>query len=249
MDEIPPPQGKERELNRDPYEVLGVKRGASEEEITRAYRRLAKKYHPDLNPGDKTAAEKMSEINAAYDLIKSGNADSYGNSYGNTYGNAGRNTSSGGGGYTYNPFGGFNPFERTYSYGDAYGSDDASRMESVRVLLNNGRYHQALSLLSFIGTRDGRWYYYNAIANFGVGQRIAALESAKTACEKEPYNEDYKALYEKLSGMGNAYREESEGYGRPRFRLPNTCLWCCILDFLCMLCSGGSSFFPFIFCC
>ena len=57
---------------RDPYEVLGVPRGASEEEVTKAYRALAKKYHPDLNPGDATAAARMSEINEAYDRIQKG---------------------------------------------------------------------------------------------------------------------------------------------------------------------------------
>ena len=57
-------------MARDPYEVLGVPHGASEEEIKNAYRRLAKRYHPDLNPGDPTAAQKMNEVNAAYDQIK-----------------------------------------------------------------------------------------------------------------------------------------------------------------------------------
>lgn len=59
----------------NPYKILGVPDGASEEECTKAYKRLAKKYHPDLNPDDKAAAEKMAEINAAFDQIKNGTAN------------------------------------------------------------------------------------------------------------------------------------------------------------------------------
>ena len=54
----------------DPYEVLGVDRNASDDEIKRAYRRLARQFHPDANPDDPAAAKKMQEINAAYDQIK-----------------------------------------------------------------------------------------------------------------------------------------------------------------------------------
>ncbi len=62
-------------MGADPFQILGVSPNASEDEIRQAYRRLAKKYHPDLNPGDATAAQKMNEINAAYDAIK--NPQSY----------------------------------------------------------------------------------------------------------------------------------------------------------------------------
>ncbi len=54
---------------RDYYEVLGLKKGASEEEIKKAYRKLARKYHPDVNPGDKAAEEKFKEISEAHEVL------------------------------------------------------------------------------------------------------------------------------------------------------------------------------------
>lgn len=54
---------------RDYYEVLGVKRDATEKEIKQAFRRLARKYHPDVNPGDPTAAEKFKELSEAYEVL------------------------------------------------------------------------------------------------------------------------------------------------------------------------------------
>ena len=54
---------------RDYYEILGVDRNASEDDLKRAYRRLAKKYHPDLNPGDAEAEAKFKEINEAYNVL------------------------------------------------------------------------------------------------------------------------------------------------------------------------------------
>jgi DnaJ-class molecular chaperone len=56
-------------LSDDPYKVLGVSRDASQDDIQKAYRRLAKKLHPDLNPGNKTAEEEFKKVSAAYDLV------------------------------------------------------------------------------------------------------------------------------------------------------------------------------------
>ena len=53
----------------DPYTTLGVKMDATSDDIQKAYRRLAKKLHPDLNPGNKTAEDKFKEVSAAYDLL------------------------------------------------------------------------------------------------------------------------------------------------------------------------------------
>src|SRR3990172_6659043 len=55
---------------RDYYEVLGVDRNATEEEIKKSYRQLAVQYHPDKNPGNKAAEEKFKEISAAYEVLR-----------------------------------------------------------------------------------------------------------------------------------------------------------------------------------
>jgi curved DNA-binding protein len=54
---------------KDYYKILGLSRNADQNEIKKAYRKLAKKYHPDVNPGDKTAGDKFSEINEAHEVL------------------------------------------------------------------------------------------------------------------------------------------------------------------------------------
>ena len=100
-------------MPNDPFAVLGVTSSATEDEIKAAYRKLAKKYHPDLNPGDKAAEQKMREVNEAYTRalqIKKTGQDPYRNPYG-----SGSSDSSG----YYNPFG-QSFWGNTGSQGDSY---------------------------------------------------------------------------------------------------------------------------------
>ena len=98
---------------RDLYEVLGLQKGASEDEIKKAYRKLAKKYHPDLNPGDKTAEEKMKEVNGAYEVL----SDAEKKARYDQYGFAGIDPNYAGGGAGGAGFGGMD-----FDLGDLFGS-------------------------------------------------------------------------------------------------------------------------------
>ena len=99
---------------KDYYEVLGVSKNASDDEIKKAYRKLAVKYHPDKNPGDKEAEAKFKEINEAHDVLSDKQKRSRYDQFGHAgVGGAGGNPFSGGG----NPFGGgFNYNGQTFNF-------------------------------------------------------------------------------------------------------------------------------------
>ncbi len=99
------------ENKRDYYEVLGVAKGASEEELKKAYRKLAKKYHPDVNPGDKEAETKFKEANEAYSVL----SDPDKRARYDQFGHAGVDPNYGGGGGFGGDFGDFD-------LGDLFGS-------------------------------------------------------------------------------------------------------------------------------
>ena len=105
------------ESKRDYYEVLGVEKGASAEEIKKAYRKSAMKYHPDRNPGDKTAEEKFKEIGEAYEVLSDDNKRARYDQFG--FAGVDPNYDAGQGGYGGGGFGGFGDFG---DLGDIFGS-------------------------------------------------------------------------------------------------------------------------------
>ena len=101
---------------RDYFEVLGISMGASDADIKKAYRSLAKKYHPDINPGDKEAEAKFKEVNEAYEVL----SDADKKAKYDQYGHAAFDPASGAGG-GYGGFGGFGGFGDV-DLGDIFGS-------------------------------------------------------------------------------------------------------------------------------
>lgn len=204
----------------DPYKVLGLGPNATDEEVKQAYRRLAKKYHPDMNPGDEHAAKMMNDINAAYEQIKNPPQQS-------AWQNA------------YDPFSGWHHQQRQEDNGP-------SSLQAARHFIRFGSYESALNALS--GTpqsqRNAEWYYLSAVANTNLGNRVIGLEHIRTAVSMEPNNELYRRTLEQIQTNGTAYQQTREANYSASPSLLQVCCYSCIMANVC--CGSRLSW---LFCC
>ena len=193
----------------DPYKILGVSPDATDDEIKQAYRRLAKQYHPDRNPGDEYAAKKMQQINAAYEQIKNPAA----------YKSAGSDRG-------YGSYGGYN---------QSTGADQYYSAAYQYIMF--GRYREALNILQNVQTREARWYYLSALANDGLGNQVTALEHIRRAVSMEPDNPEYLQALSAMENGGHAYRQQAGSFGG--FQLKGGLWQLCLCWFLQLFCCRG----------
>lgn len=229
---------------QDPYSVLGVSPSASEDEIKKAYRALAKKYHPDVNNGSAEAERRMKEVNEAYSAVMKLRREG-----GTNFNDAGSGPSSGayGGGYNTGFGGGYGGFGGGSTYnqqGDPYA--DNPHMQAARNYIRSGHFAEALNLLEGMRERGAEWYYLCGEANLGMGNRIAALNYARQAVSMNPTSFEYRALLNRVEGNTHFYQTggDAGGFSMPTAMCSNPLLTCCAANLLCNCCCGGR----YIFC-
>lgn len=240
----------------DPYQVLGLSKGASEQEIKKAYRKCAKQWHPDLHPNDPAAARKMNEINEAYDMLM--NPEKYAAreaakqqqqqqraSYQQQQTNQ---TGYRGSGQQQNPGGRYSDFDFDDFFGFGFygsGGGDSTRPtvqpgDSIAVqraiqAIDSRQYQSAVSILATVvsAERNARWYYLNAVANYGCGNRVQAMDHIRRAIELEPDNRAYRQLYQ-LYGQGSrTYEANAQDFAQGAEQMQKLCLGLCAAHLCC----------------
>jgi molecular chaperone DnaJ len=219
---------------QDPYSVLELQNGASMDEVKAAYQKLAKKYHPDLNPGNKAAEEKMRSINAAYEQIKIG-------ATGGPYGHQERPDQ---GRHYEEPFGGYGPFADIFAeiFGNGWQrssqdtDSDSRAIQQAIMYLQNRQYHEAELVLSQVSDKNAQWYYLSAHANAGLGNRVTALNHAREAVRLNPNNPEYRQLLNQFERGGTTYRQTGQSRGYTMRNLGRNLLSLILLQLTCLFC-------------
>ncbi|KPU26864.1 molecular chaperone DnaJ [Caloranaerobacter sp. TR13] len=195
---------------KNPYEVLGLRDGASEEEIKRAYKMLVRKYHPDQyvnNPLADLAEEKLKEINEAYNILmnkRSRNHESNNN-------------------WKYNQ----------------YDSTNFSEFDEVRKLIDMGRLKEAYNILENSTSRGAEWYFLKGVILLKKGWYEQGYQHVRRAVNLDPNNTEYRNVLNNISFRNETYRDvgRSMGYGSDT-SLCEICQ-CLICTDCCCECMGG----------
>lgn len=196
----------------DPYAVLGIDRNATEEEIKKAYRKLAKKYHPDLNPGNKEYEKKMVEINEAYEVLTSPNKNQY-----SAYQDSGTSTQS-------------NPYENDdvgFDFADFF-YNYSRRNEYIELRVEPGDFQEIIDAITFASqgdldmslkvlnevpsySRNGRYYFVVSFILYQKGDYESSLNQIREALNIEPNNSKYQSFYRLVyQKITSNYRYNSE---------------------------------------
>lgn len=200
----------------DPYEILGVSRNATDDEIKARYRELVRKYHPDNygadNPLLDLANEKMGQINDAYDAILKERKEG----------------------------------SRGWNDGSSFRASDATGVYAeVRKMLNSHRFREAEKILADVPKqeRTADWHYLESILLMKRGRTNDAMRELEIATTMDPGNIEYQKAKEMFNGRKNSYGDIYYGTGgRPATsREDDICEFCIrlkMLDCLCE-CMGG----------
>lgn len=233
-------------MDENPYDILGVSRGASLDEVKSAYRKKARENHPDLNPDDPSAAERMNKVNEAYDRIV--NPDKYVKSdarraasqgrppYGSPYAGPG-------------PQGGQSPYDWVeVNWEDIFGgaswagapgqapihpeaaATDSAEVRQAVFHINSSNYAAATAILGAIpaADRDARWHYLSALAHNGAGNVATALEQIRRARAMDPDDADYARAEQVITARAANYRQAGQARGFNMGFIDPSMLCCCL---------------------
>lgn len=172
----------------NPYEILGVRENASQEEIKAAYRELVKKYHPDKyqnNPLADLAEEKLREVNQAYDMLMKNGGNGSSGSYN--------------GGYN----GGYNNNQNSAS----------PQFAAIRREIDANNIGAAEAMLSRINVRNAEWVFLSGMISYKKGWYDDALSKVQQSVNMDPNNGEYRMVLNKMMSMGGGFRNAAAGRG------------------------------------